>query len=87
MKKSRIFMSLGALALVIAGVVSTKASKKFSFSGTIYYSPTTLTDIIAGSGCSSGFSLITNGTVKAHFVNYTLYGYNQFNALQTLYYQ
>jgi hypothetical protein len=36
MKKSRIFMAAGALALVVAGVFATKANKKV-FTGTVYY--------------------------------------------------
>jgi hypothetical protein len=77
MKKSRIFMSFGALALVIAGVVATKANKKFlSIASTLFYLQAShyyTLAIPAGGACAANFNLQTSGASQALFAGYPLY--------------
>ena len=51
MKKSRIFMTLGALTLVMTGVLATKANKKFSQYTGDFYTSTNHTHVLTASSC------------------------------------
>jgi hypothetical protein len=93
MKKSRIFMTVGTLALVVSAIFATKANKKNpnEYVGTLYYganATSTITKVQTCSGASSVLysvkSSAPNATV-ATFVNGLAIGYNGSQYI-TLYY-
>jgi hypothetical protein len=81
MKKSRIFMAVGALALVVAGAMASKATKKFNpFPGPFY--TTGGIEVLSGASCFAipgisvnDFTLTGTGT-HLNVSGVTLYGYS-----------
>jgi hypothetical protein len=80
MKKSRIFMAVGAFALVIAGVFATKANKKATLF-TFYYLNGSLQPIGAACNNLAAFTAMfttsnPGGLITATFTSFPLYSAN-----------
>ncbi|HEX9511269.1 MAG TPA: hypothetical protein VF939_12355 [Puia sp.] len=94
MKKSRIFMAAGTLALVVSAIFATKANKKFAnlYSGTLYYGTNKTTAVAkADAGCTTSPVLYSvkasspNGAVVPFFTSKIAIGYNASVGYFTLY--
>jgi hypothetical protein len=91
MKKSRIFMAAGSLALVVVSIFATKANNKrfASYSGTVYTAKSSGSVLVSTSNsCNANFPTFTTTVVTgkaATLDGVQLYGYSG-TSFKTLYY-
>jgi hypothetical protein len=78
MKRSSIFAAAGTFVLLVAGILASKANKKFSGATSVYYKNTVTNQVVTAftGSTSSTDELVTTGTGNG--VAYFVYGSNKF---------